>query len=194
MGETAKLQGTRPGQFGLNDWLGQIDGAVTPQSMVKFILPVQEMREFQRRYVFSAGSQDLLAGERLVLIWTVPAQEWWRPRTLMFTNKDSGDVVVRVEFSVDNTGNNVYRASRMPVDGGQSQVIYGQDIDGAVGSVIGRFASRLPSTLEPNDTITMTQENGVAIASEQSWILLYELVPQPATALVRGADAGVTVI
>lgn len=195
MGETAKLQGSRPGQFGLNDWLGQLDGAVTPDRLVTAILPVQEMREFQRRYVFSSGSQALLMGERLVLAWTVPLNEWWRPRSLMFTNKDSTVKVVRIEFTVDNTGTNAYRAVETRVDSGESKIIYGAHLDGAIAADFPtRFTSLLPSIMEPNDVMTMIQTQNTTIASEQSWILLYELVPRPATALVRGPDAAATVL
>jgi len=193
MGETAQLKGPFGGQFSLNDWLGQLNNAATPQDLLRTIVPVQEMRDFQRRYVFSSGKQTLQIGESLVLRWTVPRTEWWRPRTLMYTNKDNTSQFVNVSFTVDNTGDNLYRAVRTRVDLGSSQVIYGQDLDGAIANATGRFTSRLPSIMEPGDVMTMVQEFGAAILSEQSWIFLYELVPQPATALLRGPDAAVTV-
>lgn len=193
MGEREQLNGPLAGQFGLNDFLAQQNSDLTPRDMIRSILPVQEMRHFQRRYVFSSGKQTLEIGEELILRWTVPENEWWRPRTLMFTNKDSTSQFVIVTFTVDNTGDNVYRAVRTRVDLASSQVVYGQDIDGSIGTATGRFASRLPSIMEPGDVMTMAQQFGVTIQSEQSWILIYELVPQPAVALVRGPDAAVTV-
>jgi len=195
MGELADLQSARAGQFVLNDWLGQLDNAATPKGLIPVILPTQEMREFQRRYRFDGGSQDLLMGERLTLSWTVPRNEWWRPRTLMFTNKDSTVKVVRVEFTVDNTGTNIYRAVETRVSSGESKIIYGAHLDGAIGTDFPtRFASLLPSIMEPNDVMTMVQTQNVTIASEQSWILIYELVPAPTEPLTRGVAAAATVV
>ena len=194
MGETAELRNRQAGTFGFNDFITQGDGRATIQKMFRVMLPTVDMRDFQRRYRFSSGSQDLLIGERLTLAFTVPANEYWRPRTFMFTNKDSTEKVIQVQFTIDNTGTNIYQAVQTRVASGTSQVVYGQDLDGAVGAVVGRFTSRLPSIMEPADVMTVVQTQAVTIASEQSWILIYELVPAPAESLVRGIAAGVTVI
>jgi len=193
MGERAKLKGPFGGQFSLNDFLGQSNNRATPQDIVRTILPVQEMREFQRRYVFSAGKQTLQIGERLVLRWTVPRTEWWRPHNLVFTNKDTGTQTIRITFTVDNTGDNIYRAVQTVVPNGATQVVYGADLDGSIGDTAGRFASKLASIMEPGDAMAMEMTADVAVLAEMSWTLLYELVPQPATSLRRGPDAAVTV-
>ena len=194
MGELVDLQSGRAGQFTFNDWIGQQDNAATPQGVVPIILPTQDMREFQRIYRFSSGAESLAMGERLVLAWQVPRNEWWRPRTLMFTNKDSTVKVTRIEFTVDNTGNNAYRAVETRVDSGESKIIYGAVQDGAIGAVVNRFTSLLPSIMEPGDIMTMIQTQNVTIAAEQSWILIYELVPAPAESLTRGVAASATVL
>lgn len=194
MGETSELRNQQAGTFGFNDFISQGDGGATIRRMLRTLLPVVDMRDFQRKYRFSSGSQALLMGERLVLAFTVPANEFWRPRTFMFTNKDSTEKVIRVEFTIDNTGTNIYRAVQTRVGSGESQVVYGQDLDGAIGSVVGRFTSLLPSIMEPSDIMTVVQTQAVTIASEQSWILIYELVPAPAESLVRGIAAAVTVV
>jgi len=194
MGETAELRNQQAGTFGFNDFISQGDNGATITKMFRAMLPVVDMRDFQRKYRFSSGSQELLIAERLTLDFVVPENEFWRPRTLMFTNKDSTVKVVRVTFTIDNTGNNIYQAVQTRVDSGESKVIYGADEDGAIGAVVDRYTSRLPSIMEPNDVMTMTQTQNTTIAAEQSWILIYELVPAPAESLVRGISAGVTVI
>jgi len=194
MGETAELRNQLAGTFGFNDFISQGDGNATIRTMIRTMLPVVDMRDFQRRYRFSSNSQDLLIAERMTVNFVVPENEFWRPRTLMFTNKDSTVKVIRIEFTIDNTGNNLYRAVETRVDSGESKVVYGADQDGAIGNVVDRFTSRLPSIMEPNDVMSMIQTQAVTIASEQSWILIYELVPAPAESLVRGIAAAVTVV
>ena len=193
MGETAELRNPEAGTFSLNDFIAQGDNEATVLRLLRTMIPTIDMRDFQRKYVFSAGKQTLQVGESLFLQWTVPDNEWWRPRTLMFTNKDNALKTVRVEFTVDPSLDNIYRAVQTRVDAGESQVVYGQDIDGAIGTSTGRFASRLPNIMRPGDIMTFVQQQNVAILSEQSWTMIYELVPQPAVALVRGVAAAVTV-
>lgn len=193
MGELVDLQSPLAGQAGLNQWLGQQDQAATPKGLLPAILPTQEMRIFQRRYKYSPGKQTLQAGESLVLTWTVPQLEYWRPLTLHFTNKDNVIKGIVVTFSVDKSGDNIYRAVQTVVGVGESQVVYGQDIDGSIGNQTSRFASRLPNIMEPGDTMSMQQLQNAAIISAQSWIMVYELVPQPATPRSVGVLAAVTV-
>lgn len=193
MGELVDLQSPLAGQAGLNQWLGQQDQAATPKGLLPIILPTQEMRGFQRRYKYSPGSQTLQVGESFFLTWTVPQLEYWRPLTLHFTNKDNVIKGILVTFSVDKSGNNIYRAVQTVIGLGESQIVYGQELDGAIGNTVGRFSSRLPNIMEPGDTMTMQQLQNVAILSEQSWIFVYELVPQPATPRSVGVLAAVTV-
>jgi len=194
MGERADLRNRQAGTFGFNDFINQGDGKATILRMIRTMLPTVDMRDFQRRYRFAAGSQDLLMGEKLVLDFIVPENEFWRPRTFMFTNKDSTVKVIEIEFTVDNTGNNLYRAVQTRVDPGESKIVYGAHQDGAIGEVVNRFTSLLPSIMEPSDVMRVIQTQAVTINSEQSWILLYELVPGPAAPLVRGIAAAVTVL
>jgi len=193
MGETAELRNPESGTFSFNDFIAQGDNEATVLRLLRTMIPTIDMRDFQRKYVFSSGKQTLQIGETLVLRWTVPDNEWWRPRTLMFTNKDNVIKGILVEFTVDPSLDNIYRAVQTVVGVGDSQVVYGQDLDGAIGNTVSRFSSRLPSIMRPADVMTMIQLQGVAIVSEQSWTMIYELVPQPAVALVRGVDAAVTV-
>jgi len=193
MGETAELRNPQAGTFSFNDFISQGDNEATIRNLLRTLIPVVDMRDFQRKYEFDAGGVTLQVGDRLLLVWTVPDNEWWRPRSLMFINKDNINHNVRVEFSVDNTGNKVYRASQTQVANGESQVVYGQTIDAGI-SADGSFTSILPNPLAPQDTMTMTMLANAAIISEQQWLMIYELVPQPAVALVRGVPAVATII
>lgn len=192
MGETAELRNPESGTFSFNDFISQGDNEATIRNLLRIMIPTVDMREFQRKYVFSSGKQTLQIGETLVLDWTVPDNEWWRPRTLLFTNKDNiaRDLIVR--FTIDPSGDNIYQACKVTVAAGSSQVIYGQDIDGGV-NIPGEYVSVLPNIMRPADVMTAAMTGTVAILSEQSWTMIYELVPQPAVALVRGVDAAVTV-
>jgi len=194
VGESVTLRNGLSGGFSLNDFLKQGDSQATTQRLLRTMIPTVDMRDFQRRYRFSPGKQTLQVGERLTLNFVVPANEYWRPQTLMFTNKDSTVKVIRIEFTIDNTGDNLYRAVQTRVDPGESQVVYGQDLDGAIGAVVGRFTSRLPNIMEPGHAATLIQTQAVTDISEQSWIFIYELVPAPAASLVTGIAAAVTVI
>lgn len=192
MGETAELRNQQAGTFGFNDFISQGDGAATIRKMLRTLLPVVDMRDFQRKYRFSSGDQTLQIGEVLRLDFTVPANEHWRPRSFMFTNKDSLARDMLVIFTVDLSAANEYRAVKTTVGPGSSQIIYGQDLDAGV-NAIGEFTSLLPIIMEPTHVMTVRMTGGVAVISEQSWIFVYELVPAPAESLTRGIAAAVTV-
>lgn len=196
MGETVQLNSPLAGQFSLNDFLAQQNNRVTPADILRTIVPVQEMRGFQRRYFFDTGSQALVAGERISLLrWTVPEGEWWKPLGILYQNADSVAHSVLVTFSmVRSPAAVVWQAVKTLVSAVGTEIIYGADELGAVSGIAGRFISRIPVVMEPRDTIDLRDNTGNAGASQQRWIFAYERVPQPATERTAGVVGVVTVV
>lgn len=184
MGETVKLQGSRPGQFGLNDWLGQLNNRATPQDIVRTILPTQEMRNFQRRYRFDSAAPTLAIGERWTITWVIPEEEWWRVLAVQFINRDTANHIVSVRASIDRSAPiNSFRASRFILEGGRTQMIYG--LDGAAVSGAEYFG-RFPALLQPRDILTVDDSTLAVVANQSEVTLVYELVPRPAEPTTRG--------
>jgi len=197
MGETAELQSVLAGQFSLNDWLGQQDGAATPKGLIPFILPVQEMRPFQRRYRFDEGTQALSAGERISLLrWTVPQREWWKPLAVLYQNADSATHNVLTSFSMaKSVAALVYQPTRTRIRANATKIVYGTVWDGT-GSTEDEtmYSSDLHVTMEPGDNFDLIDLTVNSGASQQRWIFVYELVPQPPTPRTRGVAGAVTVV
>lgn len=194
MGETAVLQGARAGQFVLNDWLGQQDNAATPQGIVPFILPVQEMRPFQRTYKFSSGRQTLAIGEVVSLVWRVPEGEYWKILGVFWENGDNVDHSLSVNFTInpsllgDQGGAiSIYRAALINVAGGASKVIYGLNIQTRTNTDL--YHQFLDISLQPTDAISITMGEVVAAGGAQSWTMLYELMPGVPERRNRGLPA-----
>lgn len=196
MGERAILQGTRAGQFGLNDFLGQSNNRATPQNIIRTILPVQEMREFQRIYRFDTGSQLLGLGQRISLLrWTVPANEYWKPLQILYQNLDSVVHTVLIAYSMfPGPGALVWQPVRTQVNAVGTKIVYGADADGALAGINSTYLSRIPVTMEPGDTIDLIDLTVAAGAASQSWFFAYELVPKPVTPRSAGVTAVVTVV
>lgn len=196
MGERAQLKGPFGGQFSLNDWLGQINNAATAQDLIRTILPVQEMREFQRRYRFDQGSQNLLIGEQLSeVIWQVPLSENWKPVAVFFGNGDPGkdhDVLSRVVVPgaqfVD------WDLGRTRVSQNSTKRIFGTILDGSLGTGDSDFMSKSPIVLQPGHSFSIIDTDTVSAGSSLRWVFVYELVPAPATNLVQGVVGAVTVV
>ncbi len=196
MGERAKLQGTRAGQFGLNDFLDQANNAATPQDMIRTILPVQEMREFQRRYFFDPGTQLLFLGERISLLrWIVPRGEYWRPLALFYGHTDSVVHNVSVTFSMvgPSAAGVVYIPVQTNIFGGASKVVYGANQDGSMTNSA-FYNSLIHVTMEPGDRFGFLDETPAAGAATARWVFVYERVPQPATQRTPGVVGVVTVV
>jgi len=194
---TVNLQSALAGQYGFNDWIGQQDNLATPRGVIPAILPVQEMREFQRRYLFDTGSQSLIAGERISLLsWTVPDNEYWKPLQLLYQNADNINHNILCNFSMARSPAAVaYRTVDSVVAANSTKVVYGLDNDGPLaGGTQGFFFSRIPVTMEPLDIFDFTDSTPNNGASQQRWIFVYELVPQPATQRTPGVAAAVTVV
>lgn len=196
MGEVVDLQGELAGQFSLNDFLGQLNNAVTPQNIVRTILPVQEMRHFQRRYFSDTGERLAVGlGLRLSLRWTVPNSEWWKPLALVYHNKDTVLHNLVTRFSMQrNSAALVWQASNTNVLPQQIKVVYGSDLDESM-STGGEesFMSRIPVVMEPSDTFDLVDLTAVATGGiTLRWIFAYERVPRPATTRVAGVVAAVT--
>lgn len=197
MGERAKLKGPFGGQFSLNDWLGQINNRATPQDLVKTIVPVQEMREFQRRYRFDQGSQNLLIGEQLSqVIWQVPENENWKPLAVWFANGDPGkdhDIISRIVIPGVATFVD-WDLARTRVSQNGSKRIFGTTLDGSLGTGDSDFMSTSPIILQPGHSFSIIDTDTVSAGTSVRWAFLYELVPQPATQLVRGVVGLATVV
>lgn len=196
MGETARLNGPLAGQFGLNDWLKQRNNAATPEEIGKAILPVQEMRDFQRRYVFSSGAQALVLGERIFeLRFVVPECEWWTPLAMQYENADDVDHVVECSITVDEPSSD-FRLVRTNVFREEKKLIFGALEDGSLGSASNiNYQGPSPIVLEPGDEFVfgdLVNVNDVAGVT-QKWTFVYELVPQPSTQRTAGVDGLVTV-
>lgn len=197
MGETADLQSVLAGQFSLNDWLGQQDGAATPKGLIPFILPVQEMRPFQRRYRFDEGTQALDAGERISLLrWTVPQREWWKPLAVLYQNADSATHGVLTSFSMAKSAASlVYQPTRTRIRANATKIVYGSVWDGTQADADETmYSSDLHVTMEPGDDFDLIDLTANTGASQQRWIFVYELVPQPPTPRTRGVAGEVTVV
>jgi len=184
MGEKAQdLQGARAGQFTLNDWLGQQNNQATPKGMLPFILPVQEMRGFQRLWRFSSGAQDLAIGEILASVrWPVPDREFWRIRGIFFDNPDNVDHTYATDFTVnlsllsdDGLAVGIYRAALINIAAQARKVIYGLDIQTRTNTDI--YSQSLDMTLEPGDVLSVKMGEVASVAHRQTWTMLYELVP-----------------
>jgi len=198
MGETTELQGAKAGQFVLNDWLGQLDNAATPGGMVPVILPVQEMRPFQRRLKFTSGNQALAIGERLSVRWEIPPKEFWKVLGIFWENPDSVDHTVSVLFTINRQGLGdqggvvaTYRPALLNISGGQSKVIYGINIQTRTNTDL--YHQFLDISLEPTDAIALTMGEVVAVATSQRWTMLYELMPGVPERRVRGLDSQRTI-
>lgn len=196
MGETAQLNGPLPGQFVLNDFLGQRNNAATPENIVKSILPVQEMRNFQRRYRFDQGSQNLLIGEQLSeVIWEVPPKENWNPVAVFFSNGDPGkdhDIITRLV--VPGAGFVDWDLARTRVSQNSSKRIFGTILDGSLGTGDSDFMSPSPIILQPGHSFSIIDTDTVSAGTSLRWLFVYELVPAPATALTPGVVGAVTVV
>jgi len=197
MGEsTTDLRNRQAGTFGLNDFISQGDGKATIGRLLKTLLPVVDLRDFQRRYEFIPGEQAVAIGERVASVrFIVPANQFWRPLTLMYRNPDSATHVVQTQFTMYN-GNTpsivAYRMTRTQLPTNSEKIIYGQDLDGGINSIAG-YASRLPVIMEPSDVFSFEDLTNAIVATTQEWLFIYEIVPGPATELARGSDGLVTV-
>lgn len=199
MGETAKLNTPLAGQFSLNDFLAQQNNDVTPREILRTIVPVQEMRDFQRRYLFDTRTQALFAGERISLLrWEVPANEWWKPLRLLYGHFDSITHSIIITFTMSRNDQIIrYVPVRTTVDAGLQKVVYGAHADGTMQSGLsntGRYISTIPVTMEPGDLFTLVDETSNAGASVAQWVFVYERVPQPATQRTPGVVGAVTVV
>ena len=196
MGEIARLNGPLAGQFGLNDWLKQRNNSATPEDIIKAILPVQEMRDFQRRYVFSSAEKALAVGERISqLSFIVPECEWWMPLAMQYENADDVDHVVECSITVDEAASD-FRLIRTNVFRLDKKLIFGARQDGSLGSASNvNYQGPSPIVLEPGDEfifqdlVNVNDAGGVT----QKWTFVYELVPQPSTTRTAGVDGLVTV-
>lgn len=194
MGETAQLQGERPGQFGLNDFLGQLDNAATPQTIQRTILPVQEMRHFQRRFRFSSGSQTVQIGETFRVRFNVPRLEFWNVLGIYWENGDSVAHETEVNFSINrsnlgdlNNAVSAYRAALTSIPNGDSKVVYGVNQDKDTNNKF--YSQFLDVILEPTDFVEVRVRVGMTSIAGQRWTLLYELVGRPSAARERGVAA-----
>jgi len=191
------LQSPLAGQAGFNQWIGQQDQAATPKGVLPFILPTQDQRDFQRRYLFDEGSQSLVLGERISLLsWTVPANEFWRPLALLYQNADSGTHQVVTAFSMSrDPAALVYQPSRTLIRQSSTKVIYGTVWDASNGAANEQhYSSPIYVTMEPDDRFDFIDESPNTGASVQRWIFVYELVPRPSTPRTPGVVAAVTVV
>jgi len=197
MGELINLQTPLAGQSQYNDWIGQRDNEATPRGTLPFMLPVQEMREFQRRYLFDTGSQSLFAGERISLLsWTVPPKEFWKPLSLLYQNADSGTHQVLTAFSMAKSpAALVYQPSRTLIRQSSTKIIYGSTWDASSGAANEQhYASLIGVTMEPGDRFDFIDESPNTGASQQRWVFVYELVPGPPTPRSAGVVGAVTVV
>ncbi len=196
MGELADLQTALGGQFNLNDWLGQQDNEATPKGLVPAILPVQEMREFQRRYRFDSGGATLQIGEVETNFWRVPEGEYWRALALLYTNDDTVAHDIFTTATVDPAGVAAeYRPSRTRVDAKNTKVIYGTDQDSTMSGGTNTFwMSKLPMILEPRDEFGFKDDDVAVSVSTQLWTFIYEIVPRPGTPSTRGVKGLTTVV
>jgi len=198
MGESARLQGTLAGQFGLNDFLGQLNNRVTPQKMIRTILPVQEMAHFQRRYFFTFGTQVVPVGQRISqLRFIVPEKEWWRPLAMQYEMGDVVDHEVEISITVHETATvSIFRLIRTNVFRQERKLIYGALQDGSLGSASNlNYNAVSPIVLEPRDVFVFTDLTNVNNAGGMNarWTFVYELVPAPSTQRTAGVDGLVTV-
>jgi len=191
MGELVDLQGTRAGQFGFNDWIGQQDQAATPKGVIPAILPVQEMREFQRRYRFDSALQAIAIGERWTVTWIVPRDEWWRPLALQWRNGDTASHTISFGAAIDRRGAiETLIMSSITVGAGRLALIYGVD-----GEDVGAndYHARFPFVLQPGDIIIAADSTVAVAAGNPQYTMVYELVPRPAQANTRGLAGTVAV-
>jgi len=197
MGESVKLRNGLAGGFSLNDFLKQGDSQATTRRLLRTMLPVQEMRDFQRRYLFDTGSQSLFAAERISLLsWTVPANENWKPLALLYQNGDSGTHQVLTAFTMSkNPADLVYQPSRTLIRANSTKIVYGSVWDASNGAANEQhYSSPIYVTMEPSDRFDLIDESANTGASVQRWTFVYELVPAPSTARTPGVEAAVTVV
>lgn len=184
MGEIVDLQTTLAGQFGYNDWLGQQDNAATPKGSLRVILPVQEMRAFQRRYRFDSQAPNLGVGERWTVTWIIPQNEWWRILAIQWLNGDTVSHIISVRAAIDRSDPiQTFRASRFIVESGIIQLVYGLD-DMAIAT--NEYFGRFPAPLQPGDTLFLGDQTVTATANQSQYTLIYELVPRPVQPTSRG--------
>jgi len=199
MGETVRLRNQLAGGSGLNDFLRQGDSEATIGQLLRIMLPTVNMRDFQRRHKFDSGSVALAIGQRISsTLWTVPLNENWRPVALFLKN---GDTVVHDIVTIITIDPalpvpvNTWQPSRTRVDPATAKVVYGNDQDGTMSGGVNTFwMSKVPVTLEPDDTFGFFDDDVAVSASLMEWTFIYELVPAPATRLVRGVKGAVTTV
>jgi len=194
VGEAKNLQGAKAGQFTLNDWLGQQNNAASPKGVLPFILPVQEMRPFQRRYAFTSGNQALLITERVQVRWEIPDFEFWKVLGIFWENPDNIDHSYSIVFTINRSsigdqGGSVsqYRVALMTISGQANKVIYGLDIQTRTNTDL--YHQFLDITLEPGDAISITMNEDANVATSARWTMLYELMPGPPERRVKGLDS-----
>jgi len=195
MGETAELRNRLAGTFGLNDFISQGDNEATIPKLLRTMIPTINMRDFQRRFRFSSGSQALAIGEFITVEWTVPRTEFWLIKGIFWENADNAAAhVYSVEFSINRSrlgdlGNGVarYRAVFTSIELGDSKVIYGdfQNNDSSANA----YNQFLDVTLEPEDSVRVVVGIPQAAAIGQRWTMLYELVPGTSATRTRGVAA-----
>lgn len=191
MGEFAQLQGSRSGAFGLNDFLGQLNNNVTPQRILRSILPTQEMRAFQRVYKFDSAAPMIAIGERWTVTWVIPRAEWWRVLAIQWVNGDTVSHAISVGTAIDRSDPiQTLRASQIIVDGGKAQLVYGLDNMALGGN---EYFGRFPAPLQPGDILSVGDETVAVVANQPQYTLVYELVPRPAEPTTRGLSGTVDI-
>ena len=152
------------------------------------MLPTVDMRDFQRRYEFSSQDLTVLVGEVFDVLWTVPADQAWRPILVQFINDDNVDheIVTQVRM----TGGLIIKLSRTAVVQSQTKIVFGQVLDGLIDQVPKRYTTRAPVPLEPGFQLQIVDlTTAVNPSSAQNVTIVYERVPQPATVLTSGPAA-----
>lgn len=195
MGEAADLRNAEAGTFGLNDFISQGDGNATITKLLRTMVPVVDMRDFQRRWRFSSGAQLLAIGEVISIRWQVPANENWKVTSVYWENGDNVQHSYSTFVTVNPTDMGdqggligTYRPSLQLVSAAQSKVIYGLDSQERTNTDI--YHQLLDLTLEPTDAFVVTMEEVAVGGGTQRWTLLYEIVPAPAVSRIRGIPAG----
>jgi len=196
MGETAELRNALAGTFGFNDFISQGDSEATIRRLLRIMLPVIDMRDFQRRYRFDQGTQNLIIGELLQsIVWTVPDNEYWKPLALFFFNGDTAPHDIVSRMLIPGTQLVPLQLARTRIDANNIKRVFGTTDDGSMSTSVNTFwMSDVPIILQPGHSFSLEDTDVAVAGSAMRWVFLYELVPAPATDLAQGVVAAVTVV
>jgi len=177
-------QSPRAGSFILNDWLGQQTNLATIQGLSTTLVPVQTVREFQRR-IRSVGNVTIpvTIGQFVTFSAVVPEDETWQIQFVGVNHVDApaNDHNITLRIIPGVPADQPYVVARVEVDSGQDTPLYPSHVLTTAASDV-RFVARGAQILEafPGDTVQIFDETAlIAATGTFRPVIRYEVGPPP---------------